>query len=346
MRRRSRGRRALLPLAVVATLTTTALAANANDTEPPSAAPLLDLTWSAPAECPDKDSVVAEVSDLVVGPHPVQKPLVADGKIARRAPNAPYVLELRIGGEASSRTMTGIDCTRLASAAALVLALDIDAGALERGSSPPEAASSEPTSTELPPPPASPARARTKSARPLIGPRPQRPSLEVTLGPRFVLDVGSLPRETAGVAAALAVARKALALELQATGYERRFTMHGPRNGLGGAYVDLVTFAAHGCGRSLVAGIEWRGCLGAELGRESTEGVSIARPLSSSTVWGAVSGMFRARAWPDRVLSPTVGLVVGAPVKAAEVVIDGFHTVFEPPAVFVRALLGIEAKLF
>jgi len=180
----------------------------------------------------------------------------------------------------------------------------------------------------------------------VVAPRPQQPSVEATFGPRFVLDVGSLPRETAGIGAAFTVAREALALELQATGYERRFTTEGPRNGVGGAYVDLVTFAAHGCGRSLVVGIEWRACLGAELGREATQGVSIARPLSSSTVWGAVSGILRARAWPDWVLSPTVGLVVGAPVRAPAVEIDGFHTVFEPSVVFVRAFLGIEAKIF
>ncbi len=352
MRRRHRGRAALLHLVVSAAITTTALSAKADETPAPAATPLLDLAWSAPPECPDKDHVVAEVADLVGPRHPGQRPLTARGTISSRpSPRPYYALELVVGGEAKPRTMTGVDCARLASAAALVLALDIDPGALEREAPAPAAPSGEepapppagvpPTATPTPTPTRKPGR-----RRPVVHPRRPRPSFEATLGPRFVLDVGSLPRETAAAGAAFSIAREALALEVQGTGYGRRFTTNGPRNGAGGAYVDLLSLAAHGCARSLVARVEWRGCLGGELGREATRGISIAQPASSSSVWGAISAVFRARAWPDRVVSPTVGVVVGTPVTAPRVVIDGFQTVFEPPVVFVRAFLGIEAKLF
>jgi hypothetical protein len=311
-------------------------------------APLLDLAWTAPAGCPDQAHVVAHVEELVGKRRPSQHPLQARGRLTTSSAGPRYRLELFIGAdERSTRTMNGDDCARLADAAALILALDIDPEALTRGAEP------EPSPPVAVTPPAPEPTPPAKLAVLAPGPRPapvaplaphvHRNAVDAVLGGRAVLDTGSLPRTTLGLGAAAEITRGSLALDVSVVGYKSQFTVDGPRNGVGGAYVALVAFAAHGCWGGAGRAVDWRGCVGGELGRESTRGVSIARPESSASLWSAVSLMLRARVWPDRAVSPALGLALVHPVTAPKVGIQGFGTVFEPPALLVRFFLGIEA---
>src|SRR4051812_12285031 len=93
-----------------------------------SAEPMLELHWSAPAECPDRERVVARVEELVGRMPEGKHTLVATGAVTK-APR--YTLSLTIG-DAPARVMSGDDCDKLADAAALVIALDIDPDALSR----------------------------------------------------------------------------------------------------------------------------------------------------------------------------------------------------------------------
>ena len=344
MRGRSGGRATLLLLLFAALAIVTLV--RADEGPPPDSAPLLELTWSAPDECPDRAQVMAEVAEIVGRRRPGQHPLTATGRVARAGPSPRYTLELSIGDEpGGARTMAGTDCSRLAAAAALILALDIDPEALVREKeTAPQVTPAE--TPEVPPEPPPPPPRRRKPLRASPRPRPVVPAVEATLGARMLIDAGSLPRETLGGGGVFSLARGPLALELHGMGYGRQFTVNGPRGGTGGAYVDSRDARAPRCGRKLVLGVEWRGCLGGELGRESTLGVSIAQPARSAALWGAFSAGVRARAWPQSRVSPTVGLAFGHPVSAARVSIDGFRTVFEPPKAFIRGFLGIEAAIF
>lgn len=317
-------------------------------------AALLDLEWSAPAGCPDHAHVVGRVDALVGKRRPAQHSLVARGRITPTGGASPrYRLELTIGGAGSDarapRIMTGDDCARLAEAAALVLALDIDPEAGTHVEEPePAPDQHDPVDPEVPalltprtPPLAAP---RARRAAPSPSPTPVR--TKGSGGARLLFDSGSLPRPTLGAAAAFLLVRGPLALDLQAAWFPSRFTISGPHHGVGGAYVSLATFGAHACWGGVAGEVDWRGCLGGELGREATTGVSIAHPESSASLWSAVSGMIRARVWPERSLSPILGVAAVHPLSAATVQIQGFGTVFEPPAALIRLFLGLETDFF
>jgi hypothetical protein len=303
-----------------------------------------DLEWSAPEGCPDRAQVVRRVEEIV-GPHPrARRKVSARAWISSVANAAPrYRMELWLGEGAAARTMNGDDCARLAEAAALVIALDIDPDALSREDKPPEPAESPP-----PPPPEPAPRAPKRPARrpPATPAAPEEPRFEAGLGARVVVDAGSLPRPALGLGLVLDVARGPLAFELQGTGYFKRFTVDGPRQGAGGAYVALGTLGAMGCWRGLESALAWRACAGGEIGRESTRGVNIVRPGASAGLWSAFSAMLHVRAWPRLAMSPVAAVVIGHPLSAASVQIEGFGPVFQPSEVFFRLILGAEAKFF
>jgi hypothetical protein len=341
-----RGRRSDRRLrAALAVLAATCLAGSAHaQAVLPQQAPLLELTWTAPAGCPDQAHVAAAVQAFVGPRRPSQRPLTARGTLIASAEAPRYRLALAVGrnGVASERTMTGDDCARLAEAAALILALDIDPAA---GSG-----ESEPAVPEGPPP-AAPAR-----SAPEIAPRPRvaragrapasppRPLVNVQLGARVVFDHGSLPRPTLGVGGAATVARGPFALDLQVIGYQPQFTLEGPRRGTGGAYVGLLAFSAHGCAGTVRWSVEWLGCLGGEVGRASTRGVNIAQPDAAAGARGAISAMARARLWPKRSVTPVFGLAAVHPLRTSTVTIADFGTVFETPAVVLRYSIGLDVS--
>ncbi len=316
-----------------------------------TAPPLLDLTWSAPAECPDRAQVVAHVEALVGERRAGQHALSARGRIIAGT-SARYRLELLVDPSGSNaatppRTMAGDDCAKLADAAALVLALDIDPDA----GTPRDATSSAPPAEQIDPEVPllrTPERAPPLRLprRPRASPTPVKPRLEGFAGVRFLFDSGSLPRPTLGVAAATELVRGAFALDVQAAVYQSQFTITGPHHGVGGAYVSLATLGALACWGGVAGEVDWRGCAGGELGRDGTTGVSIAHPESSASLWSALSAMVLARVWPERTISPTVGLGATHPLSAPSITIQGFGTVFDPPAVVIRLFLGVEAHFF
>jgi hypothetical protein len=107
--------------------------------------PRVTLAWTAPPECPRSGDVVSGVDALLRNAPPVTPstgPLNASGTVTQ-SPDGEYRLSLRLEGEASTdhRSFVNRECTTLADAAALVLALAID---------PESVARAIPESTELP----------------------------------------------------------------------------------------------------------------------------------------------------------------------------------------------------
>lgn len=323
------------------TLTTHVREASA---ESNTSAPVLTLDWSAPPECPDESWVHARVDRLVRGSR-AAAPLRASGRMTPPHDGPLYRLELLVGdvaASASPRVMEGVDCARLAEAAALILALDIDPD-IDVDAPPDEStqAGLEPPVT----PPDRPPRAQSV----VVAPKRRRiedaaRDFALDFGARVVLDHGSLPRTTLGLQALVGIARGPLSLDLGATIYRTRF-VGGPHEGAGGADLSLATFTMRGCVRQRDTTLELRACAGGELGREETRGVAIALPISSAGVWGSVLGAVEGRAWPRRAISPMISVAVGH-AFAPNIVIYGFGTVFDPPPVFVRAYIGLDLRIF
>ncbi|AKU93663.1 hypothetical protein AKJ09_00327 [Labilithrix luteola] len=154
-----------------------------------------------------------------------------------------------------------------------------------------------------------------------------------------------MPTTTLGAGALVELERDPWILALAATTYRRQF-VGGPRDRIGGAYVDLSTFEVDACWQRAIATHGLRACLGVELGSEGTRGVGIERSDTTSAFWGAANVGLQARPWQDRGIAPMAGVVVGHAFAAPDVVIQGFGTLFEAPFLFVRLQLGLEIRLF
>jgi hypothetical protein len=179
----------------------------------------LSLVWRAPRteSCPDEAAVRAEVERLVGGAIPNDGPPIRAEARAERA-GREIVLHLRteIEGVADERTLRSAQCVELASAAALLVALLIDPEAAFRAEEPPvrraprseiRAELDRGTLASL-----SPEARNLIMVRPEGLPRtdalgtrdPEAPreddSLRGFVGAAGLLDVGSLPSPTAGIA--------------------------------------------------------------------------------------------------------------------------------------------------
>lgn len=343
--------RPLRSLAFFASLTI-ALSARKTHAEPKEPVPVLALDWSAPKECPDGAQVQARVEQLVSRSH-ADRTLSAQARMTVSRTPPRYRLVLRVlttSAPSEERTMTGSDCARLAEAAALILALDIDQDASARrsdeGARAGESTAREDATAEPSPPatqPAEPNAPRRRTNR--SGGATKKHRLEMSIGPRLVFDQGSLPRSTLGLGASVELAYRAISVDVGGTLYQRQFA-GGPREGSGGAYVDLATAFANACLLRAVARFGLRACAGVELGRERTLGVGIAEPGSSAGMWGAGLLSVEARPWLMGRIIPTAGVGVGHPFAAPDVVINGFGTLFTPALLFVRVQLGVEVRLF
>ncbi len=327
-------------------------------------APLLDLEWIAPTRsgCPTREEVVARVADVVGHVRSSkQRAISARGRVTengRSAREPRYRLELVIiGSEANERILAGDDCSHLADAAALILALDIDPEALarsDRSDSSAPSGSPEPSTPRAAEvvAPASPPHAPSKPTPPAPARRAETPPprpFHLHGGARLVLDDGSLPRPTLGAAAFIGIVRGPLVLETQLTTYNERFTVTGPRSGRGGAYVSLAAVEAHACLRPPLASgsrIDGRACLTVEVGLESTTGVSVTHPETARGLWSAAGLMIAGRLLPRSRVSPTAGLALAHPIHAPPVFIEGYGTVFEPPFLVVRCILGLDVLFF
>lgn len=146
---------------------------------PPGA---LDLRWTAPDGCPSPEAVEARVRELT-GTAPARS-LPAEGVIERAQERFRLTLVIRDGASVSERVLESASCADLGGAAAVALALLLRGGETER------------------PPPASPPVERSEASS--VAPD----ALEVRFGlraPLVTLEVGPLPRPSAGLSAGAAL---------------------------------------------------------------------------------------------------------------------------------------------
>jgi hypothetical protein len=323
----------------------------------------LELTWTAPAECPQMPDVYAEVLRLIGGKARGTSRLAAQGTVVLDDDGRwSVVLETRIDGAEGSRSIAGPTCQAVSDAAALTLALTLDpdlrlpeaapelpgstskaagAGAGPVGSMPPH----RPAKGSAPPAPTR--RAPYSNRVTVLG-----GSVAAVRRPRTVWlarafaggNLGALPELGSEFGLGLGVGRGS-ALGWLIGAYSPPQDVGTPaRQGL--ATVWVGSLAALGCYRLSVDRAELDPCGGLQLARASGRGTDrIITPDSDSLFWlspalGASIGYRLSHA--VRLSLDGFGLVA---LERPEGRIDGVGRVYKPGRVAGSGFIGVEVRI-
>lgn len=259
--------------------------------EPPL--PADDLVWTAPASCPDREALLAGIERR-------RGRLLTPGQVRLRArtsvlgPRRYHLeLELNLGERREMRVLTANTCAALVDAAALVIALAIDAG-------PPPATTPSPPSPEPPePPPELPEQLPALTAPPEPPPpvfADEPPAAPSGAPPRrrgpggFVrlqglAELGALPGPTGGLALAGGLLWPRFRLELQATYLAPRTATTVQAD----VRASLFAGALLGCARPGRGALEFPLCAGLELG--GVPGVAVGPGVRATALGRWLAGV-------------------------------------------------------
>ena len=263
----------------------------------------LDVDWVAPSGCPDGDAVERAVrsrADEAFGTAPVR----VRGRVRGRPGAWRLQLQVRTAGDVDERQIEDPDCTALADAAALIVALTMERTPGRAGD--PVLRALEPTTPtaavwpELPPP--SPATVADT-------PPPRRPERTVRAGARVSagVELGALPGVGADLEVAALLERKRFVAELGARYEPPRKARYPDGSGAGGD-LSLWAVGGLGCFAPAAGRVRFPLCLGAEGGAMHGRGVGIVQARRDTLPWGAG----RARAGVSVAVQPWLRLVANA----------------------------------
>jgi hypothetical protein len=330
----------------------------------PAPAPwVLTVTLEAPAECPDRSALEAELSRLLGEATMRGTPLQARVRI-EKPPGKVFRLRLQLKqkeGRTSERTLEGASCQTLSETAALLIAIAHDPSAVvERRPAPLIA---QPPAPAREPPPAVPAVASAPAAPPWAWttPAPLPPSLALGLvlraGPLF--GVGDLPGPHAGFAIGAALRLEAYRID---AAFELGAGSASTIDARPDAGADFVRLAGvvRGC-RVIVPldggawprpslGLDLSGCLGVELGTLSGEGFGVTNPERGSAFWAAPRADVRLGLGIAGPLGVAADVGLAVPVDPRRYVLRGGDdagvlVVHEPAVVAGRAAIMAEIEL-
>ncbi len=303
----------------------------------------VDLTWSAPAECPERASVEAEIARVLEGGSRATVTVVARVDVRYEGEWIGALTTTR-DGERGERELRAPSCELLAKATALALALAVTArppAAPKPSSAPPPPEPAPPS----PPPPAAPAIV----GPPEVPPAPARkeapsapsgpPRSRIAVGAGLAFDSSVLPN--AGVGPELWVAWRPSRVELE-VGALYLAGQHRTLADRGGATFYLATLAARVC-YAFALGVTLSPCLSMELG---ALGAASNGPSTSSAAspWVAPGFAFRAR-WPESARIAAVADVGGAvALDRPEFVLDNVRHVYQAAPFTARGTFGVEAR--
>jgi hypothetical protein len=308
-----------------------AASAEAQGTEGTSGDLPLELSWSAPRECPTQATVWAATRAMIkrltreVEEHPVRVQ-VRVWRVREGVWNALIQSEGEgVGGE---RTLTGARCTDVARAVELVLALTLSAdGNLEPP--PPEPEPPPPPPPEPPP-----------AARPLPPPKSLAPFVHPALGLAALGGNGAVPGlGVAGQLRAL-LAFEHASVELRADGFLPR-SIHVADKGRARFYAGDVGLA--GCyGQARERRIGAQGCGGGELSWARGRSTHIREPGSVSGLWARVFVEAAARVALPAGVMLRLSVEGSRGFATPRFAIHGPGRVYEPAAYALRIGLGAE----
>jgi hypothetical protein len=172
-------------------------AAQAQTTEP------ITLDWTAPATCPARQAVLAQVYRLLGGSPPSDAPKRIKATATIDHPTGDHwqlVLRIESADAVGMRTVRAESCQALAEVAALVVALAFDPiAATERRPPPTPPPASAPVPSTAPAPPVTPPGSARPGPTNPPRPGPARAPIEAFPGAHAALDAGALARVAPGI---------------------------------------------------------------------------------------------------------------------------------------------------
>jgi hypothetical protein len=260
----------------------------------------VDVSWSAPPECPVQEEVVARVHAR--WPQRAAMPLSADA-VVDRSPTDPTMLRLRLSvqGEASValREIEARSCDALADAVATMLAF------AATSATPPAATVEAPPRRSARTEPAEPAKTarepslvRDEEGREARWPRPPLPTPRTHLGAAAGVDHGAMPGTGATVAGELGLHWPRVRVQA--------FGLHavGRRVSAGGvaARHRLTAGGMSVCVVAPIRAFDVGGCVAGELGAMHSRGSRERTLVGRRTLWaastvGALAAWRASRRW-------------------------------------------------
>jgi hypothetical protein len=298
--------------------------------------PGIELAWTAPAECPTREFVLAEV-ERIVGPGGVRRPVLAEASVLRRA-DGRWTLRLRTqqDEDVGERLLEGDTCRGVASAAAVVLALTVQTEAVVVTPVPSASAPAPPASSSAPPADSTPT------------PKPPPPPSPWTFLARGtgVVDFVTLPSVAGGAGIALGARYRRLEATL---GFTVLFDQSATTSKPGaGADFSLIRGALRTCYVAPLragASFEVLGCGGVEVDRVAARSYGVTTPGSGEFVHVApfVGSGFIVVATPAAALGLDVGVLF--PLARPGFAVEGLGELHRVPPVTLRIGLTVDLRL-
>lgn len=307
---------------------------------PPPPDPLtLELTWNAPAGCPDAAAIEGRIAELLRGRSAGEGVMTVAGEVVIGESGATLVLTTSFRGHDERRELAAADCSELSEATAVLLAVALEPGwappmTSEEAVASPSEASPGPVLDVAEDPIAPPA---TATPREPIVRAPARPPVEWAVRVGGGIEAGAVPPPSGVVHLATAVLWPRARLELHGAWITPRTRLVDDRS----ATMQLVSAGLRGCGRAFAGAIEFPLCVGAEAGAMHARG---HRRSSGAQTGPWVAGLVSlgvTRAWgPVGVwaAAEVLGRVVGSRFEI------GKTTIWRPTTVSGRLLVGIEIR--
>lgn len=276
------------------------------------------LEWDAPASCPDRAHVVAEI-DAILGPAATGDPADVAARAEVRVHEGRHRLSIRVQTPSGTRTreLEADTCDDLAAYTAVLVAIAIDPGATGSLATPPTS-DAEPTRAGSPEPEAVSPPARPPDPAPTRSRFRPAGSVLAYVGP----SIGTLSSTTAVVGLGGALRWRALRIDLGVAHRLVRATDRAPSTS---ASADLWSTFGHvdACGVPHVPRVEFPLCGGMEAGAISGRGRDVTEPAAGGAAWLAFRLGAGLLASPWRRVALGVRGTLQIPLVRARFGIDG-----------------------
>lgn len=306
------------------------------------------LEWHAPPQCPDDGAFAARVGALLGDATTTDAQAVVT---VVAEPDGGFAAEVRCvtAGTATIRQVRGPVCESVADAAALVVAVQIDALSVDA-----TARAQAGRRTPVPEPTVS-ARAARRTATPVVPPPPTPavPPRARRIRGALRLGGGASFRQVPAVAPAIEIGAALLVgrarVQLDATWVLERSVRLPPPQDDAGATVTLVGAALRGGFAPGVGAFEFPATGGIEVGDMTARGVGVRGSRLRHGAWvAALVGVGVAwvpvRAFALR-LDPALALGLARPRFGVDAP-DGARTLYQPPVVGVRLGASLEVRFW
>jgi hypothetical protein len=302
----------------------------------------LTLEWTAPAPCPQADSLRERVSSLLAGSHASAAAVTARGAVRSVGSGYELLLDTEQGARAGHRSVHASSCDEIADAAALIIALAIDPAL---GQFMPEpVAPAAPTAALPPPVPPPPVLPPAREPRPAQARPPSGMPLGAAVGASFVADWGTLPGVAWGFELALGIELQRVRIEvtgLRLPGQDRTIESNPDRGGT----IDLWAGGLRSC---YVAGDDDSGiggCAGVEMGQLRGQGFGADREDTRSVAWLAarLGALLRYQLAPSIAVRGAIEALL--PATRPEFLLDNVGVVHRPEPISGRLVIGLELRI-